>query len=397
MKSRLTPILLALLATVGGVLPVAAQAPTANLADECVTTFDANTDYFPEKVTIDAASGFDVEYHNNYKVVTVNTPWQGAEEPLTYVLVQCGTPAPEGIEADATIEVPVNSVVSMSTSFLPHLSVQRLLDKVVAVDSALYTSNETIIAGVADGTIAEIGGGGGGTEPDIETLIDLEPELVLSQRFSADDTVYPAMQQAGLPVVIDADFLDATPLGVAEWGKFISVFFNTEAAAQVIFEGVNGRYEAVATLAKSAESQPTVFANTPFSGTWYMPGGASYVATLVRDAGGAYLWADDETTGSIMLSLEEVLDAAVAADYWVNIFQNTAADVLALDERLDEFAAFKSGQLYTNNARLNANYGSDFYENGYANPDVLLADLVKIFHPDLLPEHELYFYAQLSQ
>ncbi|MCA0457480.1 MAG: ABC transporter substrate-binding protein [Chloroflexi bacterium] len=397
MKSRLTLLTLALLTTVGAVLPAAAQSPSANLTDECVSTFDANTDYFPEKVTVDTASGFDVEYHNNYKIVTVNTPWQGAEEPLTYVLVQCGTPAPEGIEATATIEVPVNSVVSMSTSFLPHLTSQDLLDKVVAVDSALYTSNEAIVAGVADGTIAEIGGGGGGTEADIEKLIDLEPELVLSQRFSADDTVYPAMQQAGLPVVIDADFLDATPLGVAEWGKFISVFFNTESIAQEAFTGVNTRYEEVATLAKNAETQPTVFANTPFSGTWYMPGGASYLATLVRDAGGEYLWADDETTGSIMLSLEEVLDAAADADYWVNIFQNTAADVLALDERLNEFAAFQNGQMYTNNARLNANYGSDFYENGYANPDVLLADLVKIFHPDLLPEHELYYYAQLAQ
>ncbi len=397
MKSRLSLILLALLTTVGAVLPAAAQAPTANLADECVSTFDENTDYFPEKVTVDAASGFDVEYHNNYKVVTVNTPWQGAEAALVYLLVQCGTPAPEGIEAAATIEVPVNSVVSMSTSFLPHLTTQDLLGKVVGVDSALYTSNETITAGVADGTIAEVGGGGGGTEVDVETLIDLEPGLVLAQSYSADDTSYAAMQQAGLPVVIDSDYLDATPLGVAEWGKFISVFFNTEAAAQESFEGVNDRYEAVATLAKNAESQPTVFANTPFSGTWYMPGGASYVATLIRDAGGDYLWADDETTGSIMLSLEEVLDAAVDADYWINIYQNAAADVLALDERLDEFAAFKSGHLYTNNARVNANFGSDFYENGYANPDVLLSDLVKVFHPDLLPDHELYYYAQLSQ
>lgn len=398
MKSRLTLILLALLTMIGAaIVPVAAQAPAANLTDECVSTFDANTDYFPEKVTVDAASGFTVEYHNNYKLVTVTTPWQGAEDALVYLLVQCGTPAPDGVVATATIEVPVNTVVSMSTSFLPHLTTQDLLDKVVAVDSALYTSNETIIAGVANGVIAEIGGGGGGTEPDIEKLIDLEPELVLSQRFSADDTVYPAMQQAGLPVVIDADFLDATPLGVAEWGKFISVFFNTEAIAQESFDGVNTRYEEVATLAKNAESQPTVFANTPFSGTWYMPGGASYVATLIRDAGGEYLWADDETTGSIMLSLEEVLDTAVDADYWVNIFQNTAADVLALDERLDEFAAFQNGQMYTNNARLNANYGSDFYENGYANPDVLLADLVKIFHPDMLPDHELYYYAPLSQ
>ncbi len=397
MKSRLLFIVFAVFVIVGVVLPVAAQAPTTNLTTECVTAYDEQTDYFPEKVTVEAASGFTVEYHNNYKIVTVTTPWQGAEAPLVYVLVQCGTTAPEMTDMTNMIEVPVKSVVSMSTSFLPHLTTQNLLDKVVAVDTALYTSNKAVIQSVADGTIVEVGGGGGSTGVNVEKMIELQPELVLAQRFNNDDTAYPAMQQAGLTVVIDSDFLDATPLGVAEWGKFISMFFNTEGLAQKSFAEVNDRYEQVATLAKSADSQPTVFANTPFGGTWYMPGGASYVATLIRDAGADYLWADDETTGSISLSLEEVLDKAGDADYWVNIYQTTASELLGLDERLDEFAAFKSGEIYTNNGRVNANFGSEYYEGGYANPDVILSDLVKIFHPDLLPDYTLYFYGKLGK
>jgi iron complex transport system substrate-binding protein len=397
MKSRLLLIVFALFATVGVMLPVAAQAPTANLTSECVKTYDEKTDYFPEKVTVDAASDFTVDYYNNYKVVRVPTPWQGAKAPLVYVLVQCGTTAPVVKDATAIINIPVKSVVSLSTSFLPHLTSQNVLDKVAAVDTAAYTSNEAIVNGVKDGKIAEVGGGGGGTDINVEKLIDLKPELILSQRFSDDDKSYPAMQQAHLPVVIDADFLDATPLGVAEWGKFISVFFNTEAIAQKTFSDVNDRYEKVATLAKSATTQPTVFVNTPYSGTWYMAGGKSYVATLIRDAGGKYLWADDTTTGSISLSLEEVLDKAVDADFWVNVFPTTQKDVLSQDERLNQFAAFKNGQIYTNNARMNANGGSDYYEGGYANPDVILSDLVKIFHPDLLPDYKLYFYAQLTK
>jgi iron complex transport system substrate-binding protein len=250
---------------------------------------------------------------------------------------------------------------------------------------------------VKDGKIAEVGGGGGGMEINVEKLIELQPELILSQRFSDEDKAYPAMLQAGLPVVIEADFLDQTPLGVAEWGKFISVFFNTEAVAQQTFTDVHDRYEQVATLAKSETTQPTVFANTPYSGTWYMPGGESYLATLLRDAGADYLWADDTTTGSIALSFEEVLDTANDADYWVNVFATTKADVLAGDERLGQFAAFKSGQVYTSSARMNANGGSDYYEGGYANPDVILSDLVKIFHPDLLPDYTLYFYAPLGE
>ncbi len=235
---------------------------------------------------------------------------------------------------------------------------------------------------------------------NIEKLIDLKPELILSQRFSDDDKAYPAMQQAGLPVVIDADFLDQTPLGVAEWGKFISVFFNTEGIAQKTFTEVNDHYEKVATLAKSATTQPTVFVNTPYSGTWYMPGGESYVATLLRDAGAQYLWADDITAGSIALSLEEVLDTAAEADYWANVLQTRSSGCTReRDERAEpvRVKAWKSGQIYTSNTRMNAYGGKDYYEGGYANPDVILSDLVKIFHPDLLPDYTLYFYAPLAK
>ncbi|MEZ4670991.1 MAG: ABC transporter substrate-binding protein [Anaerolineae bacterium] len=392
MKSRLSLLLLLIVSSLSLAVPAFAQ--DRNTTAECVTTYDANTDYFPDKVTVEAAAGFSVEYHNNYKVVTVNTPWQGAEAPLTYVLVQCGTPAPE-MESTATIEVPVNTVVSMSTSFLPHLTAQGLLDKVVAVDSMLYTNNEVLQARFAADAVVEVGGGGGGTEVNIEKLIDLQPGLILTQRFSADDTTYPTIQEAGLPVVIDADFLDVSPLGLAEWGKFISLFFNTEALAQEQFAGVQARYEELATLAKTADSLPTVFAGTPFDSTWFMPGGASYLGTLIRDAGGNYLWGDDESTGSLFLDMETVLDTAADADYWVNIFQTSKSEVLGLDERLRQFAAFENNA-YTNNARMNANGGSDYFENGYANPDVLLADLVKIFHPNLLPDHELVYYAKLA-
>lgn len=395
MKHRIVLFLLTALAVML-VHPAAAQ--EANLLDACVTEYDATVDYFPDKVTVDKAEGFAVEYHNNYKVVTVNTPWQDATEPLTYVLVQCGTPAPEGMDdAAAVIEVPINSIVSMSTSFLPALTTQEQVDKIVAIDSVLYTQNEAVLKGVADGTIAEIGGGGGGTEPNIEKLLDLQPDVIMTQRFSSADTAYPALEDAGLPVVINADFLDTSPLGVAEWGKFISLFFNTEAVAEQTFSDVQTRYEDLADIATAAEDKPTVVANTAYQGTWYMPGGKSYIAQLLADAGADYLWADDPSIGSLSLDFEAVLDKAADAQYWVNagFFWTSLADAVAEDERYGNFAAFKSGEVYTNNARVNENGGSDYYENGYADPDVILADLVKIFHPELVPDHELYFYKQL--
>jgi iron complex transport system substrate-binding protein len=397
MKYRLLALLLAAWLAIG--LPgVAAQTTAENLADGCVQTYDAKVDYFPEKVTVDAAEGFAVEYHNNYKVVTVKTPWQGAEKPLKYVLVQCGTPAPEDVtDATATISVPVKSVVAMSTSFFPHLVTQGVADRLVAVDSILYTSTPEILQLFKDKKIVEIGGGSSGQEVNIEKLIDLKPDLVMTQRFDASDKSYPAIQEAGLPVVINADFLDTSPLGVAEWGKYISLYFNTEGKAEEAFNGVKTRYHDLAGKAAAAKDKPTVFANVPYQGTWFMPGGKSYLATLIKDAGGAYLWADDPSAGSLSLSFEQAYDRAANADFWVNVvFWNTLDDAKAADERFVDFAAYKNGNIYSNNARANDNGGSDYYESGYANPDVILADLVKIFHPDLLPDHELYYYKRLA-
>jgi iron complex transport system substrate-binding protein len=397
MKYRLLMLVLAAWLAIG--LPgAAAQKAAENLTDSCVQTYDASVDYFPEKVTVDAAEGFAVEYHNNYKVVTVKTPWQGAEQPLKYVLVQCGTPAPKDVtDATATINVPVKTIVAMSTSFFPHFVTQGVVDRLVAVDSILYTSTPDILKRFDDKKMVEIGGGSSGQDVNIEKLVDLNPDLVMTQRFDASDKSYPSIQEAGLPIVINADFLDTSPLGVAEWGKYISLYFNTEGVAEEAFKGVESRYHDLAKKVGDAKEKPTVFAGTPYQGTWFMPGGKSYLATLIKDAGGAYLWADDPSTGSLSLSFENVYDKAADADYWVNvIFWNTLDDAKAADERFVDFNAYKQGNIYSNNARANGNGGSDYYESGYANPDVILADLAKIFHPDMLPDHDLYYYQRLA-
>ena len=375
--------------------PVLAQ--ETNLTDSCALTYDSTVDYFPEKVELAHTEGFTVEYFNNYKLVTIATPWFGADAPLQYVLVQCGTPAPEDYPDAQVIEIPAQSVVSLSTSFLPHLTSQGVLGKLVAIDTASYTHNQIVIDEVATGEIAEIGGGGSG-DVNLEILIDLEPDLVLTQRFSSDDTTYPAMLQAGLTAVIVPDFLDTSPLGQAEWGKYIALFFNTEGPAQADYTEMAARYDEIAALAAAIESRPTVFANTPYNDTWYMPGGQSYLAQLLADAGADYLWADDVSTGSLFLDFETVFEQAAEAKYWVNagFFWQSLDDALAEDERYARFGAFQSGLVYSNNARVNANGGSDYFESGIANPDIILADLVSIFHPELLADHDLVYYRQLA-
>lgn len=372
-------------------LTVEPSAPTTNLTDGCVTAYSEGIDYFPEKAAISHSDGFSIEYFNNYKIVTVNSPYPGAAEEATYILVQCGTPAPVRFADAVVVELPINSFVAMSTTYLPHLPTLNAVDKVVGLDSLAYASTPEVRARIDAGAVTEVGFG---AEVNVEQVLNLDPDIVMTYASgSADFDAQPKLEEVGITVVVNSDYLDANPLGQAEWIKFLAAFFNQEAAATDWFDGLAAEYEELAILAATAEAQPTVLLGTPFEGTWYMAGGQSYVARLLADAGARYTWADDPSSTNLFLDFETVFDEAQAADVWLNLgFVNSLADLAAMDARFAEFAAYHSGNVYNNDARMNASGGNDYYEGGAANPHVVLADLIKILHPELLPAHELVYY-----
>lgn len=375
-------------------MPTLAQddAMVMNMTDSCVADYDAETDYFPDKVSVDYANGFTVDYFNSYKVVTI-VPWVGAEESLTYVLVQCGTEPPTDIEADAFVTVPVERVVTLSTTILPHMVSQGLLDRLVGVDTLAFTSTEAVLERSED--IAEVGSGFSGF--NLEVLLDIEPDLIMGQQFFDGDTAFAPIDDAGLNVVLNSDFADTSPLAAAEWGKYLSLFFNTEALANETFETVETEYNDLVALVSDVEDRPTVIAGTPFQGAWFVSAGDSSVAQFVADAGGDYLFSELDGT-SVQLSLEEVIDQAGEADYWVNLNQMwlTIDEMLADDERYTEFTAFENNNIWNNNLVQNEMGGNDFFENGFVNPHLILGDLIAILHPDLLPDHDFSYYRQLE-
>jgi iron complex transport system substrate-binding protein len=238
---------------------------------------------------------------------------------------------------------------------------------------------------------------GSGSDVNIERVLELDPSLVMTYATGnpAGDA-HLQLRAAGVPVAINAEYMEPTPLGRAEWIKFTAAFFNQEAAAEEFFGAVAAQYEELATQTSAVAERPTLLANAPFQGTWYMPGGNSFPARLFADAGAAYLWADDDSSGSLQLGFETVLDRAADADIWVHPGAATTLDgLLAEDERFANFAAFQRGAVYNNNKRLNEHGGNDYWENGMTNPHLILADLIAILHPELLPNHTLYYYQQL--
>ena len=214
---------------------------------------------------------------------------------------------------------------------------------------------------------------------------------------SPDYDAHPVLLNAGLHAVVNAEWLETSPLGRAEWGKFIALFFNQEADAEAQFAETTQRYDELAAQAVAVTEKPTVFTDSEYQGSWYVAGGNSFTAQYLRDAGASYLWADDETTGSIGLAFEAVYDIAAAGDYWINVgFINSLAELEAADARYTDFAAFHSGNVWNNNKKQNANGGNDYYESAVAHPDIVLADLIAIFHPEILPDHETVYFQQLQ-
>jgi len=389
-------VLLLLVVSACQAMPTGSPQPSATPASPSGTaTAEANPQ---QPITIRYAKGFTLEYKDAYKILTVTQPWAGAEQALTYILVPRGSEPPADDGNATVIEVPVRSFVAMSTTYFPFLEIFGKLDALVAVDDATYVYNPTVREKAASGEIAVVGGGMGGPSANIESLLELDPDVIMTSASGIPELdVYPKLEEVGLPVVINGDYLEQTPLGRAEWGIFIAAFFDLEQQASQQFDALVQRYEEVQALAAGVQERVTVFTNTDFQGTWYVPAGESYAAILLKDAGAEYLWEDQPGTGALPLSFETVFEKAKDADFWLNPgFAASLQDLLAMDARYAEFKAFQTGQVFNYNAKVTDTGGMDYFESGVANPDVILKDLIKIFYPELLPEHTLFYYQQLK-
>lgn len=351
-------------------------------------------DYFHNKAHIRFAEGFSVEYRGSYKVVTVHTPWPNAGMDLRYLLVQRGTPRPSGYQHALYIEIPVEQIITLSTSYLPYLDMLELTNRIIGHDDFKYVCTPSVRRLIEEGRITEVGEG---SRANVELIMEMEPDLIMTFHTGNEQDAYPKLLEAGLPVVINAEWSEQNPLAMAEWIKFIALFFNREGEAEDIFNSIAEQYDALKEMASRVERRPTVLLGAPFQGTWWMAGGRSFFARLLEDAGAVYLWNDNEDTGAIPLGFEAVYARAAQADFWINTgYWEYRSEAIEDDPRFSEFRPYREGRMYNNNRRVNGFGGNDFWESGRANPHKVLADLVAIFHPQLLPDHEFVYYRKLE-
>lgn len=349
------------------------------------------------------ATGFTVvpiDQGNNAWLVTVKRPWQGARFALVYALVPRDADAQSQAEiraqlpADAAvIETPVRSIATFSASFLTPLELLGATGSWVGHDQPSRVYSEWAQQRVEAGQVARLGDR---TDVDIERLLALQPDVVMLNEYEPEGPVFARLSAAGLSVLVSGDWLETTALGRAEWIKLFGLLYGRRDEASEYFSRIERDYLQLRSLAASAGERPVVLSNAPYGGVWSVPAGESYSARLFSDAGGDYLWAHTSGTGALHLDLEQVFLQARDAHVWMNPGAwRTLDDGRRQDPRLSAFNAYRSGDVYNFDRRTAAGGGNDFFESGPYRPHVVLADLVRIFHPDLLPDHRLYYYRRV--
>lgn len=337
------------------------------------------------------AKGFGIARTDHYTTITVYNPWKEGEVYDKYYLVR-----DEKTEVPADghkIKVPLKSLMTNSATHLGFLELLGELDKVTGVCSSNYIYNPTILEGVKEGRIKDLGDA---FNLDIENLLMLHPQAVMTTAYNADDENSRRMRQTGLNLIYNIEWQEPTLLGRAEWIKFIGAFFDKEAMADSIYNAVEQRYKDVKMKAMQLSSSPSIFSGQDFRGTWSLPGGKSYTAQLFRDAGATYLYGQDSTNTSIGSNIEEVLMNFNQTDIWIGVQAASLKELGQTDSKYKLFKAYKDGNVYNINKRTNAAGGNDYWESAIARPDLLLSDMIKICHPDLFPDYELTYYEQLK-
>jgi iron complex transport system substrate-binding protein len=364
--------------------------PKVNLFSSCIPEgkFNSKTDYFPNKVSVNYATGFSIEYHNSFKILTINAIDSTGNQ--SFVLLQCGAPSLD--TSLPVITIPIKSAFLSSTTQYPSFVELGSVAKITGIGQTAFISSKEIIEHVKINDVVEFAAN---FEVATEVVIESNPDVLMSNGFS--DPAYSKLAELNIPVVSWMDWRETSALGRAEWMLITSSLLNQELAGELFINTIAANYEKIVQKAAQANSDIMAIAGSAFQGTFYAPGGASYIANLLKDANIGYVWSQTPGTGSLYLDLESVIAEGITADMWINAPTqwSTIEQGLSEDSRYGELESVRESNVWVHTLLVNDQGAYDYFERAASRPDLLLADLVKIAHPKLMTEHKFEWYRQL--
>lgn len=331
--------------------------------------------------------------HADYTVVTIRNPWDTLKVQHTYLLADREKPLPEHLPEGTVVRTPLQKSVIYSSV---HCSLWSELDELKGIGGVCgleYIKLPQIQEGCRNGSIVNVGNS---MNPDIECIIDLRPDAILLSPFE-NSGGYGRVGKLNIPIIECADYMETSALGRAEWMRLYGLLLGKEAQADSLFAGIEKEYLTLTQQVKSQNlKRPTVISEMKNSSAWYIPGGNSTMGRLYQDAGADYVFASLSNSGSVPLAFETVFDRGGNADIWL-IKYNQPQDKTYSELERDyapyaRFKAFQDRKVYG----CNTNH-VPFYEESPFHPELLLKDLIKIFHPELLPDYDLKYFSNLAE
>ena len=339
--------------------------------------------------TIKYAKGFDIVISKNEKKLIIKNPYSNTSNNFEYIIKK-------GINDQLNvINTPIKKIVVTSTTHIPMLELLGEEKALVGFQNTDYISSTKTRNRIDAGFVKELGNE---AALNTESLLELKPDAVIGFTMDNYNKTFNLIEKHGIPVIINGDWREETPLGRAEWIKFFGVLFNKERLADSIFNTIEVDYLAAKRIAKENTKHPSILSGAIMrNDIWSLPAGESFVSQFLLDANVNYLWKDSKGKGSLQLSFESVLDKAQHAEYWIAPgYFSSKAQLLENNPHYKNFAAFKNNNIYTASTKRGVKGGVVYYELGPTRPDLILQDIIKITNPELLPNYTLTFFEQMK-
>ena len=329
---------------------------------------------------------------NGYTEARLRNPWDTTRILSTYILVDKDKEMPDHLPEGTIVRTPLSNALVYTGVHCALIKELGAVKSIGGICELQYIKVPEIQEGCQNGTIVNAGEG---TNPDIEKIIDMHPDALLLSPYE-NSGGHGQVEKLKVPIIECADYMETSALGSAEWIRFYGLLFHQSAKADSIFAIVEKNYNELKELAASQSVKPKVMCELKSGSAWYVPGGRSTTGKLYKDAGGDYVFEHYPNSGAVPLSFETIFDKAQEADIWVMKYNQPTANTLSgIREDYSPYTRFKAYQqkkVYGCNTAYRR-----YYEDFPFHPDLVLKDLIRIFHPSLLPDYELKYFSNLAE
>jgi iron complex transport system substrate-binding protein len=328
--------------------------------------------------------------HDGWTEARLRNPWDTTRTLHTYLLIPTGAEVPARLPEGTVVRTPLQKAVVYSSVHCGLMQQLNALESLGGVCDTRYMKQAEVRQRLTDGLTADLGNG---MNPDIEKMIDLHPDALLLSPFE-NSGGYGRVEKLDIPIIECADYMETSALGRAEWMRFYGLLFGREQEADSLFQAVESRYLTLKAKAQTVKNRPTVICDMKNGAVWYVPGGCSTIATFLKDAGAAYVFADDPHSGSLPLPFEAVYEKGREAEIWLLRYNQPSAKTY--DELASDYAPYKGFRAFREKHVWGCNTAYvPFYEDTPFHPEYLLQDLIRIFHPELVEEEGKRYYSPL--